>query len=277
MDKVRVAALQMVSGRDLETNCKQARSLLEQAAREGARMAVLPENFALFYTRQMRAQGERESGANPPIREFLAQEARRLGLWLVGGSAPMATRPDGSPIEEGRVRATCWLVNDRGETTARYDKIHLFDAEVGDDQGRYRESDTFEPGEDIVVADTPAGKLGMAICYDLRFPEMFRSLAARGAQWVTLPSAFTWKTGQAHWEVLLRARAIENQLWCCGVNQGGQHDPKRRTWGHSMFVDPWGTVTAELGEGQGILLGEIDLAYQAQLRERMPVLHHRRL
>lgn len=276
MDRVRVAALQMVSGRDLETNLNQARHLLEQAARERARIAVLPENFALFHTRGMRAQGELESGDHPPIRNFLVNEARRLGLWIVGGSAPMATRPDGSAID-GRVRATCWLVNDRGEWVSRYDKMHLFDAQVGDEQGRYRESDTFEPGTDIVVADTPAGKLGMAICYDLRFPELFRALADRGAHWVTLPSAFTWKTGQAHWEVLLRARAIENQLWCCGVNQGGQHDPKRRTWGHSMFVNPWGTITAKLDEGVGLLVGEVDLQMQAELREQMPVLNHRRL
>ena len=271
-----MAALQMVSGRDLESNLDQARGLLEQAAKQGARVAVLPENFALFHTQQMRTQAELERGGNGPVRTFLRAEAKRLGLWIVGGSSPSAERPDGSLIET-RVRAVCWLVDDRGETVARYDKIHLFDAEVGDEQGRYRESDTFEPGSELVVADTPAGRLGMSICYDLRFPELYRDLVAKGADWVTVPSAFTWKTGQAHWEVLARARAIENQVWLCGVDQGGRHDARRRTWGRSLFVDPWGEVVARLEEGPGLLVVEIDLEKQAQLRERMPVLAHRRL
>lgn len=276
MQKVPVAALQMVSGQELDATLTQARGLLEKAAGRGARIAVLPENFALFHTAQMRAQAEREKGGDGPIGTFLSAEAKRLGLWIVAGSSPSVDRPDGSLVDR-RVRAVCWLVDDRGERVARYDKIHLFDAEVGDEQGRYRESDTFEPGSEVVVADTPAGRLGMSICYDLRFPELYRALVAKGADWVTVPSAFTWKTGQAHWEVLARARAIENQVWVCGVNQGGQHDARRRTWGHSLFVDPWGEVVGRLEEGPGLLMAEIDLEKQAGLREKMPVLNHRRL
>jgi len=276
LEKIRIAAVQMVSGQDLDANLRQARELLEDAARQGARMALLPENFALLHTRRMRWLGELEAGGEGPVQQFLVAEAKRLGLWLLGGSMPMAARPDGGMIDD-RVRASSLLVTDQGRIAARYDKIHLFDAEVGDDQGRYRESDTFEPGKELVVAQTPAGRLGMATCYDLRFPEQFRALAERGADWVGLPSAFTWKTGQAHWEVLLRARAIENQLWLCGVDQGGWHDARRRTWGHSMFVDPWGRVVDCLAEGPGVVISEFDPALQQQLRESMPVLGHRRL
>ncbi len=276
MENIRIAAVQMVSGRDLEANLRQARELLEDAARQAARIAVLPENFALLHTDRMRWLGELEAGGDGPVHQFLISEAKRLGLWILGGSVPMASRPDGEVIAD-RVRAASLLVNDQGRIVARYDKIHLFDAEVGDDQGRYRESDTFEPGKELVVAQTPAGRLGMSICYDLRFPELFRALAGQGADWIGLPSAFTWKTGQAHWEVLLRARAIENQLWVCGVDQGGWHDARRRTWGQSMLVDPWGSIAGSIAEGQGVMVSEVDPALQRELRERMPVLGHRRL
>lgn len=271
-----VAVIQMVSGHEPETNLADASRQLEQARDAGARVAVLPENFAVLSTRQMLERGQSEVSPDGPIRHFLASESRRLGLWIVGGSLPAAVRPDGSRIED-RVRAACFVFDDDGREVARYDKIHLFDAEVSDAQGRYLESDTFEPGESVVVIDTPVGRLGLAICYDLRFPELFRALREQGAEWVTLPSAFTHQTGGAHWHPLIRARAIENQIWMVAPDQGGWHSSKRRTYGHSMIVDPWGAIVAEAGEGPDVRTADLDRQTLNGLRERMPVWGHRRL
>lgn len=273
----RVAGIQMVSsGDDIDRNLEDARRLLAQAAGLGARVAVLPENFAVMSTSKMVECGGREGQAGAPVQSFLAEQAAALGLWIVGGSVPIGTRPDGSEIAD-RVRASCVVFNDQGEQVARYDKIHLFDATVEDAQGQYRESDTFEPGDDIVVVDTPAGRLGLSICYDLRFPELFRKLRERGAEWVTVPSAFTWTTGDAHWHALIRARAIENQLWVVAPGQGGYHSERRRTYGHSMVADPWGRILTELGEGPGVVTAELDHDRLAEIRTRMPVWEHRRL
>ncbi|MGQ7274347.1 carbon-nitrogen hydrolase family protein [Marinobacter sp. V034] len=271
-----VAVLQMVSGYDLDVNLEKARELLESARQKGAVVAVLPENFAVLNTSQMLIVGQGERTPEGRIRRFLAEEARRLKLWIVGGSIPIAARPNGDVLDH-RVRAACLVYNESGEEVARYDKIHLFDAQVNDAQGNYRESDTFEPGEDVVTVDTPLGKLGLAICYDLRFPELFRALRARGAEWVTLPSAFTYQTGLAHWHPLIRARAIENQVWMVAAGQGGEHDAKRRTYGHSMIVDAWGAMVAEVSEGATAAVAELDQERTAHTRERMPVWSHRRL
>ncbi|WP_375191646.1 carbon-nitrogen hydrolase family protein [Marinobacter sp.] len=272
----RVAAIQMVSTHDIDANLDDARRLLAEAAAQGASVAVLPENFAILASRQMPECGRREAGPDPQIRAFLAQQARSLGLWIVGGSMPLAQRPDGSDIAD-RVRATCLVFDDQGREVARYDKIHLFDAMVEDAHGQYRESDTFEPGDQVVTVDTPAGKLGLAICYDLRFPELFRALRAEGVDWICLPSAFTWQTGDAHWHPLIRARAIENQVWVVAPGQGGQNSSRRRTYGHSLICDPWGRVVAEIGEGPGVVSAELDTAQVENLRTRMPVWEHRRL
>ncbi|MEE3168585.1 MAG: carbon-nitrogen hydrolase family protein [Pseudomonadota bacterium] len=272
----RVAAIQMVSTHDIDANLDDARRLLAEAAAQGASVAVLPENFAILATRQMPDCGRREAGPDPQIRAFLAQQARSLGLWIVGGSMPLAQRPDGSDIAD-RVRATCLVFDDQGREVARYDKIHLFDALVEDAHGQYRESDTFEPGDQVVTVDTPAGKLGLAICYDLRFPELFRALRAEGVDWICLPSAFTWQTGDAHWHPLIRARAIENQVWVVAPGQGGQNSSRRRTYGHSLICDPWGRIVAEIGEGPGVVSAELDTAQVENLRTRMPVWEHRRL
>lgn len=272
----RVAAIQMVSTHDIDANLDNARRLLAEAAAQGASVAVLPENFAILATGQMPDCGRREAGPDPQIRTFLAQQARSLGLWIVGGSLPLAQRPDGSTIAD-RVRATCLVFDDQGREVARYDKIHLFDAMVEDAHGQYRESDTFEPGDQVVAVDTPAGKLGLAICYDLRFPELFRALRAKGVDWICLPSAFTWQTGDAHWHPLIRARAIENQVWVVAPGQGGQNSSRRRTYGHSLICDPWGRVVAEIGEGPGVVSAELDTAQVENLRTRMPVWEHRRL
>lgn len=271
-----VAAIQMVSTHDIQSNLAQAEELLAKAAADGAAVAVLPENFAVLATARMRECGEGESGDEPVIREFLARQARLLGLWIVGGSLPMATRPDGSEVDD-RVRASCLVYNAQGEEAARYDKIHLFDARVDDAHGQYRESDTFEPGDRVVTVPTPAGRLGLAICYDLRFPELFRALREQGAEWVCLPSAFTWQTGDAHWHPLIRARAIENQFWLVAAGQGGYNSSKRRTYGHSLICDPWGKVVNEIEEGPGVVMAELDQEKLGQVRQSMPVWQHRRL
>ncbi len=271
-----VAAIQMVSTRDIEANLQEARRLLQDAAGRGASVAVLPENFAVLSTHQMVDCGRTEAGSESVIRSFLAAQAKALGIWIVGGSLPLAVRPDGSEIPD-RVRASCLVFDDEGREVARYDKIHLFDAMVEDAHGQYRESDTFEPGDQVVTVDTPAGRLGLAICYDLRFPELFRELRAREVDWVCLPSAFTWQTGDAHWHALIRARAIENQVWVVAAGQGGQNSERRRTYGHSLICDPWGRVVTEHAEGPGVVVAELDRDHLGELRRRMPVWEHRRL
>lgn len=272
----RVAAIQMVSTHDIDANLQEARRLLKEAADQGASVAVLPENFAVLATHQMLECGRTEASDQPVIRAFLAEQARTLGIWIVGGSMPLAARPDGTGISD-RVRACCLVFDAQGQEVARYDKIHLFDAMVEDAHGQYRESDTFEPGEQLVTVDTPAGKLGLAICYDLRFPELFRALRAEGADWVCLPSAFTWQTGDAHWHALIRARAIENQVAVVAPGQGGQNSERRKTYGHSLICDPWGKVVSELAEGPGTVVADLDGDQLTELRKRMPVWEHRRL
>lgn len=272
---VSVAAIQMVSSESLQENLAEATVLLERTAAAGVRVAVLPENFAVLKTAQMLAQGVREGQGEGEIRAFLAQQARRLGLWIVGGSLPWAMPSVDAPE---RVRASCFVLDDSGREVARYDKIHLFDAMVNDAHGQYRESRIFEPGDTLVTVPTPAGVLGLAICYDLRFPELFRGLRERGAEWVALPSAFTYMTGEAHWSPLIRARAIENQVWMVAAGQGGQHSPTRRTYGHSMVVDPWGGVQAEKNdEGSGWVSATLARNRLDDVRQRMPVWEHRRL
>ena len=273
----RVAALQMVSGHQLQDNLRAAAVLLQQAAEAGVKVAVLPENFAVLASDQMLPCGQQEAGNQSVIRAFLAQQANTLKLWIVGGSLPLALRPDGSVIAD-RVRASCLVFNDLGDEVARYDKIHLFDAQVDDAHGQYCESDTFEAGNQVVTVETPAGRLGLAVCYDLRFPELFRALRDKGADWVCLPSAFTWKTGNAHWHALIRARAIENQLYVVAAGKGGHNNSQRRTYGHSLICDPWGSVLAEVNEdGPGLAVAALDKHRLDQLRQQMPVWSHRRL
>ncbi|MDX1590031.1 MAG: carbon-nitrogen hydrolase family protein [Oleiphilaceae bacterium] len=274
-----VAMLQMVSTRDLQENLHQASGLIRQAAERGASLALLPENFALFGSRGLREVAEAESvPGGGPILAFLAEHSRRHGIWLVAGSMPMAHTGQGQAVSAGRVRASCLVYDPQGECRARYDKLHLFDAAVADGHGRYRESDSFEPGDTPVTLDSPIGRLGLSICYDLRFPEYYRMLRAHGAQCLLVPSAFTHTTGQAHWEPLLRARAIENQCWVLAANQGGWHDRKRRTWGHSMVIDPWGEVTAVTeDEGPQVLMASVDNERMEKIRSDMPVWSHRRL
>jgi nitrilase len=264
----------MCSGPDLEANLAQARAQLEAAAAVGVTLAVLPENWAVFDAAQYAAVGRRL----PELLARVGEMARALDLWIVAGTLPAALRPDGAPVPDGRVRTACHVIDSDGEVVARYDKIHLFDVQVDDAQGSYRESATFEPGDAPACVDTPAGRVGLSVCYDLRFPELFRMLARQGADILVVPAAFTAVTGEAHWEPLLRARAIENQCYVVGSAQGGRHGPSRVTWGHSQIIDPWGRVLAACGaEGPALALASRDPEEQARLRRNMPVASHRRL
>lgn len=272
MNLPRVAALQMVTGNDLDHNLHRAAGLIRQAAGQGTALVVLPETFALFSAGQQLALGLDESFGSAKVQAFLQQQAIENAVWIVAGTLPLAASTNSQ-----RVRAACLVFNERGQQVARYDKIHLFDAQVDDTQASYRESANFEAGDDIVVIDSPVGRLGLAVCYDLRFPELFRAMADQGAEVIALPSAFTLLTGEAHWLPLLRARAIENQCYLVGVNQGGRHSASRVTSGGSAIIDGWGSVLAEAGRGESCLSAEIDLSRLAQQRKAMPVSHHRRL
>lgn len=277
-DNVRVAAIQMVSGTYLETNLRSAARLIERAAKDGAQLIVLPETFALYLAAEQRALGEREAGAlgsyskEARVRPFLAALAAQYGVWLVGGTLPIVDANDPRP------RAACLVFDASGAEVARYDKLHLFDVDVGDQQGRYCESDTFCPGDvaRISVVDTPFGKLGLSVCYDLRFAELYQTLRARGADIIAVPSAFTLRTGLAHWLPLLRARAIEAQTFLIGANQGGAHSEKRHTSGGSAIVSSWGEVLGEAGFGEAVVIADIDLAQMRRERAAMPVASSRR-
>lgn len=264
------AVIQMTSGTDVQENLHTAYGLLQQAARQGAVLAALPENFAFMGHSDQDKFAIAEDDGDGPMQSWLANTARELGLWIVAGTLPIRIP------SEARVAAASLVVNARGERVARYDKMHLFDVEVDDATGRYRESATIAPGQQAVVVDTPVGKLGMAICYDLRFPELFRQLSNQGTEVFVLPSAFTVPTGRAHWEVLLRARAIENLCYLLAPAQTGLHANGRETYGHSMIVDPWGEVLACQSDEAGCVATELDLERQAELRKRFPALLHRR-
>jgi deaminated glutathione amidase len=267
------AVIQMVSQDDVLANLTQARQLLEQAAAGGARLAVLPENFAAMGRRDLAELGRAEALGQGPILPWLQRAARDLKLWIVAGTLPLP--PDEAP--EAKPHACSLLIDDAGQRVARYDKLHLFDVEVADNRGSYRESDDFAHGQRIVVADTPVGRLGLSVCYDLRFPELYGALRQAGAELISAPSAFTAVTGAAHWQVLVRARAIETQCYVLAAGQGGEHPGPRQTFGHSAIVDPWGRVLAEQDQGQAVLLASRDGAEQAAIRQRMPVQAHRRI
>lgn len=269
------AAIQMNSSTDVAENLATARGLLEQAAAAGAVLAALPENFALMGQADTDKLAVAEvfdpSLTRGPIQTWLRQTARELNLWIVAGTVPLKLE------HETRVAPACLVVNAAGECVTRYDKIHLFDVDLPKAAESYRESATMAPGNEPVVVDTPIGRLGLAICYDVRFPELFRLLTAQGAEVLSLPAAFTVPTGRAHWDVLLRARAVENLCYVLAPAQVGLHRNGRETYGHSMIVHPWGEVLACRPEGAGLVTADIDLAQVADLRRRFPALAHRRL
>ncbi|WP_339904152.1 carbon-nitrogen hydrolase family protein [Pseudomonas guineae] len=267
-----LAVIQMVSQADVAANLLQARQLLEQAAAQDARLVVLPENFAAMGRQDLAALGRAEAQGDGPILPWLRQTARDLGLWIVAGTLPLP--PDGQP--EAKAHACSLLIDDCGQQVARYDKLHLFDVDVSDNHGRYRESDDYAFGNQVVVADTPFGRLGLTVCYDLRFPELYSALRGAGAELISVPAAFTAVTGEAHWQVLTRARAIETQCYVLAAGQGGTHPGGRETFGHSAIVDPWGQVLGELPQGPGVVLAERNATEQAAIRQRMPVVRHKR-
>lgn len=264
---VRAAVVQMVSGMEVASNLTAAGGLIGQAVGQGARLVVLPENFAFLGRHQRDVLGVAESPGEGPIQSFLAQTAQHHGITLVGGSVPL------QGDESDRVRAASLVFGPDGDCLARYDKRHLFDVSLPGGEV-YRESSTFAPGDAVVVAETPAGMLGLSICYDLRFPEHYRALVDGGATILLAPSAFTATTGAAHWSVLVRARAIENGCYVLAPDQGGLHANERMTHGESLIVDPWGACLANagIGSGPGIAVADLDPAHQQAIRERLPSL-----
>jgi nitrilase len=260
-----VAAIQTVSEPSVETNLAAVDELIAEAAGQGARLVALPEWFCFIGASERDKLAIREADGDGPIQSFLARAAAKHRVWIVGGSVPLATS------DPGKVRNACLVFDDSGRRVARYDKIHLFDF-TGPDE-RFRESNTIEPGSEPLAIDTPFGRLALSICYDVRFPELYRRLAPMDL--ITVPSAFTVTTGKAHWETLLRARAVENLAWVIAPAQGGRHPTGRRTYGHTMIVNPWGEVVASLAHGPGVVVAAIDPSYQRKVREDLPALLHR--
>jgi deaminated glutathione amidase len=266
---MKVAALQMTSGPNVRDNLAVAEELLAEASGAGAALAVLPENFAFMGLRDADKRGVAETEGSGVIQDFLAGAARRLRLWIVGGTVPLRRTP------EERVAAASLVLDDSGRAVARYDKIHLFDVDIPGRDERYLESAHIAPGDEPKVVDTPVGKLGLTVCYDVRFPELYRRLSAAGAQLFSVPSAFTAPTGRAHWETLLRARAIENLCYVIAPAQAGVHESGRETYGDTLIADYWGRVLGRKPRGRGVVVCEIDLERQAEARASFPALRHR--
>jgi nitrilase len=261
----RIAAIQMVSAPAVAENLAVAGELVGEAAARGARLVALPEWFCFMGRAERDKLAIRERDGDGPIQSFLADTAARLGVWLIGGTLPLEC------ADAGKVRNVCLAFDDTGRRVARYDKIHLFD--FTDTDAAYRESNTIEPGDRPVAIDSPFGRVALSVCYDVRFPELYRGLAPMDL--ITVPSAFTQTTGAAHWEILLRARAVENLAWVIAPAQGGRHPSGRVTHGDTMIVDPWGTVVARQAQGPGVVMAEIDPNYQHSVRAKLPALSHR--
>jgi nitrilase len=260
-----IAAVQMVSGGDVAANLATAGRLIAAAAAAGARLVVLPEYFGIFGARATDKVAVRENDGGGEQQAFLARVARTHGIWLVGGTVPLAS------ADPSRVRSACLVHGPDGGRVARYDKIHLFAFARGDQS--YDEARTIEPGTSPVVADLPCGRVGLSVCYDVRFPELYRGMGEVAL--IVVPAAFTATTGAAHWHLLLRARAVENQCYVLAAAQGGMHPNGRRTYGHSLLVDPWGEIVAEQADGEGVVVGSVDAARLAEVRGQLPSLRHR--
>jgi len=261
----------MASGPNVSANLLEAERIVGEAVEAGAKLVVLPENFAFMGEKDEDNLKIKEEVGDGPLQTFLSQLAQRHEVWIAGGTIPLATKnPD-------KIRSACLLFNDKGEQVARYDKMHLFDVHLLETDEKYSESITIEPGTDTVVVDSPFGHIGFAICYDLRFPEQFRNMVDQGMEIVLLPAAFTAQTGKAHWHPLVQTRAIENLSYVVTAAQGGYHVSGRETYGHSMIVDPWGTILDQLERGNGFAMGEIDLNHLNNTRRAFPSLEHRQI
>ena len=264
-DIVKVAAIQMASGPYVAANLSEAERLIEIAANQGAKLVVLPEYFAIMGLKETDKVAVREEEGKGPIQSFLAKMAKKHKIWLVGGSIPLVSN------FPNKVRNSCLVFDDKGQLAARYDKIHLFGLDLGNEH--YHEEKTIESGDAIKVVDTPFGRIGLSICYDLRFPELYRAM--KDVNIIIVPAAFTDTTGRAHWETLIRARAIENLSYVIASAQGGYHLSGRETHGNSMIVDPWGVILDRLPRGSGVVISTINPQYQASLRKSLPALKHR--
>jgi nitrilase len=267
MSKTTVAAVQMVSSPNVDENLETARRLLAEAAAKGAKLVTLPEYWPIMGMSDTDKVGHAEQPGQGPIQDFMAAQAREHGFWLIGGTLPLASD------DAGRVLNTTLVFDPEGKPVSRYDKIHLFGFTKGTET--YDEARTIVPGEAVGSFEAPFGKVGLSVCYDLRFPELYRAMGEVAL--IVVPAAFTHTTGMAHWEVLLRARAIENQCYVLASAQGGTHRNGRRTFGHSMLISPWGEVSSQLAEGEGVVCGDIDTAFLADVRQSLPALKHRKL
>jgi nitrilase len=267
----KVAAIQMTSSHLVPENLAVAGKLLREAKELGADIACLPENFPFIGLKDRDKLAVAEADGEGPIQDFLRDTARELRMWILGGTTVIK---GDSPQ---RVCNTSLLYDAHGRRVARYDKIHLFDVTIPGREESYLESTHVMPGREVVLADTPVGKLGLSVCYDMRFPELYRDLVARGAEWLSMPAAFTVPTGRAHWETLLRARAIENLCYVVAPAQAGTHSSGRETYGDTLIVDYWGQVLSRLAKGSGVVMADIDLVKQAETRRRFPALDNRRL
>jgi len=264
-DIVKVAAIQMASGPYVAANLNEAERLIEIAVNQGAKLVALPEYFAIMGLKETDKVAVREEEGKGKIQDFLKKMAKKHKIWLIGGSVPLVSN------FANKVRNSCLVYNDKGEQVARYDKIHLFGLDLGNEH--YHEEKTIESGDAIQVVDTPFGKIGLSICYDLRFPELYRAMGEVNI--IVVPSAFTDTTGKAHWETLIRARAIENLSYVIAPAQGGYHLSGRETHGNSMIVDPWGVILDRLPRGSGVVIATMNTQYQQSLRNSLPALKHR--
>lgn len=266
----KVAAIQMASGPNLGANLIEAGRLISDAAEAGSKLIVLPENFAMMGLTETDNLQVKEQQGQGPIQDFLREQAIKHKIWIVGGTFPLAVG-DGD-----KALASCLVINEQGQLVGHYDKIHLFDVVIEENGESYTESDTIQAGDHILVINTPFGKLGIAVCYDLRFPEMFRAMVELGVEIIAVPSAFTAITGKAHWETLVRARAIENLSYVIAAGQGGYHIGGRETHGDSMVVDAWGNILDRLYRGSGVVTADIDVAQLQTVRAAFPSLNHRK-
>ena len=264
-DIIKIAAIQMASGPYVASNLNEAERLIEIAVNQGAKLVVLPEYFAIMGLKETDKVAVREEDGKGPIQDFLSKMAKKHDIWLIGGSVPLASNAP------NKVRNSCLVYDDKGRQVARYDKIHLFGLDLGNEH--YHEEKTIEPGNAVKVVDTPFGKIGLSICYDLRFPELYRAMGEVNI--IVVPAAFTETTGKAHWETLIRARAIENLSYVIAPAQGGYHLSGRETHGNSMIVDPWGVILDRLPRGSGVVIATMNPKYQASLRQSLPALKHR--
>jgi nitrilase len=267
----RVGVIQLTTSSHLSQNLEALKPWFIEAAENNVKLLVLPENFAFMGLHEQDKFAIAEKEGQGVVQQTIRTLAKKFGIWVIAGTLPLKSKG-----HDSRVRASSLVFDDRGECIACYDKIHLFDVHVPGGES-HRESSTIQPGECVVVVDTPVGRVGLSVCYDLRFPELYRQLTLKGAQLFTVASAFTATTGLAHWEVLLRARAVENLCYVLAPNQGGHHENGRKTYGHSMIINPWGEILAETNDQPGLVIAEIDLSYQHTLRQHFPCNEHHKM